>query len=545
MNYRENRNNRFSNTACLCGALLGLFAGVLLSCSGGLPAAGGERVFRMTVTAEPPTLDWSLATDNVSFDILTNIMEGLTQYDADLKPVPAIARRWEFSADGTVITYYLRDDVFWTDGQPVTAADFEYSWKRLLNPATAAEYAYFLFDIENAYEYNSGKIKDPERVGVRAVTPGILRVKLKRPIIYFPSITTFMVTFPQRQDMIARYGDHWTDPGHMVTNGPFTLAEWRHEYKIVLRANPGYYGGRPAVDRVVAYVVEEATTALALYETGELDRVELPPVAIPHYRNDPEYITSPILRGYYYGFNVRKPPFDNVLVRRAFAHAIDRSRIPVILQGGEIPTASWIPQGMFGYNPGIGPRFDPEHARALLGRAGYPGGRGLPPVTAAYNTDQTNRLVAEFLQAQWKKNLNVNVELESQEWKVFLSRLKTDAPQIFRLGWGADFPDPDNFMNLFVSTSGNNHLRWSNPRYDDLVARGAAERNPKKRQALYDAAQKILTETDAPMISLFVSPQNLLVKSYVKGLETNAMKLLYLKKVRMAPTHPKHREKTL
>ncbi|MFQ5673225.1 MAG: peptide ABC transporter substrate-binding protein [Nitrospinales bacterium] len=499
----------------------------------------------MTVTAEPPTLDWSLATDNVSFDILTNIMEGLTQYNTHLEPVPAIARRWEFSADGTLITYYLRDDVFWTDGRPVTAEDFEYSWKRLLNPATAAEYAYFLFDIENAYEYNSGKIKDPGRVGVRALAPDILQVKLKRPVIYFPSITTFMVTFPQRKDIITRYGDHWTDPEHMVTNGPFTLGEWRHEYKIVLRANPGYYGGRPGVDRVVAYVVEEATTALALYETGELDMVELPPVAIPHYKNDSEYRTSSILRGYYYGFNVHKPPFDRALVRRAFAHAIDRSRIPVILQGGEIPIASWIPKGMFGFNPDIGPRFDPEKARALLARAGYPGGRGFPPVTAAYNTDQTNRLVAEFLQAQWKKNLNVNVELESQEWKVFLSRLKTDAPQIFRLGWGADFPDPDNFMNLFVSTSGNNHLGWSNPRYDELVARGAAERDPKKRQAIYDEAQTILTETDAPIVSLFVAPQNLLVKSYVKGLQINAMELLYLKKARLAPPLPTRRKEAL
>ncbi|MFQ5715662.1 MAG: peptide ABC transporter substrate-binding protein [Nitrospinales bacterium] len=492
----------------------------------------GEDVFRMAITAEPPTLDWSLATDNVSFDILTNIMEGLTQYNADLEPIPSIAKRWEFSKDGKVITYYLREDVLWTDGRPVTARDFEYSWKRLLNPATAAEYAYFLFDVENAYEYNSGKIKDADRVGVRATAPFVLQVKLKRPVVYFPSITTFMVTFPQRKDIIERYGERWTDPDKIVTNGPFTLDEWRHEYKVVLRANPNYYGPKPGMDKVVAYVVEEATTALTLYETGELDMVELPPVAIPHYRDHPEYMNSPILRGYYYGFNIHKPPFDNALARRAFAHAIDRSRIPAILQGGESPTASWIPKGMFGFNAAIGPRFNPEKARTLLAQAGYPGGKGFPPVTAVYNTDQTNRLIAEFVQAQWRQHLGVNVELESQEWKVFLSRLKTDPPQIFRLGWGADFPDPDNFMNLFVSSSGNNHLQWSNRRYDELVARGASERDLKKRQAIYDEAQRVLTEIDVPMISLFLSTQNLLVKPYIGGLEVNAMELLYLKKLK-------------
>ncbi len=227
--------------------LLFLFGG----CGGSPDSADSSRILRLALGSEPPTLDWSLATDNVSFDVLTNIMEGLTQYDDDLKPVPAIAERWEFSEDGKTITFYLRDDVTWTDGSPVTAGQFEYSWKRLLNPATAAQYAYFLFDVVNAYEYNSGKIKDPDRVGVRALSPTVLEVKLKRPVIYFPSITTFMVTFPQRRDLIERYGNRWTDPENMVTNGPFRLVEWRHEYKLVLKANPRYYDQPPALDGVL------------------------------------------------------------------------------------------------------------------------------------------------------------------------------------------------------------------------------------------------------------------------------------------------------
>lgn len=510
---------------------------LLLSACSGQP--DGEHAFRMSIGTEPPTLDWSLATDGVSFDILNNIMEGLTQYDSNLEPVPAVAEKWEFSDDGKTLTYYLRNDVYWTDGKPVTAGDFEYSWKRLLNPATAAEYAYFLFDVENAHEYNSGKLKDPSQVGIRALSPTVLQVRLKQPVVYFPSITTFMVTFPQREDIISRYGVRWTEPGNIVTNGPFILSEWRHEYKLVLTANRKYHDAnavKNAIAKAIIYIVRDTTTALTLYETGDLDMTGLPPVAIPSYKNRPEHKSLPLLRGYYYGFNAQKPPFDNALVRLAFSHAIDRSRIPEILQGGEVPTASWIPKGMPGYNPDIGPKFDPEKARELLSQAGYPSGKGFPAVTALYNSDPNNRLIAEFIQDQWKKHLNIHVEFESQEWKVFLNRLKIDPPQIFRLGWGADFPDPDNFMNLFTSTSGNNHLRWNNRQYDELVAQGAAEHDPKKRQAIYDEAQILLTETEAPIISLFMLAQNRLVKPHVRGLQLNPMELLSLKQITLDKT---------
>ena len=181
-------------------SLIGLFLCLSASCSGEKIDTG--QVFRMPITNEPPTLDWSLATDSVSFDILTNIMEGLTQYDSNMDPIPAIAKRWEISKNKKIITYYLRDDVFWTDGKPVTAHDFEYSWKRLLNPATAAQYAYFLFDVENAQEFNSGNISDSSLVGVSAKNDYILEVRLKKAVVYFPSITTFMVTFPNEKTLL-------------------------------------------------------------------------------------------------------------------------------------------------------------------------------------------------------------------------------------------------------------------------------------------------------------------------------------------------------
>ena len=504
----------------------------MTGCSGE-PSAVENKTLRLAVSTEPPTLDWSLATDGVSFNVLTNIMEGLTQYNERLEPIPAIAKRWEFSESGRVITFYLRDDVKWTDGQPVTARQFEYSWKRLLNPNTASQYAYFLFDVENAAEYNAGKIKDADQVGVKALSPTVLQVRLKRPVIYFPSLTTFMVTFPQRRDVIEKYGDHWTDPEHIVTNGPFTLDQWDHEYKLILQSNPNYYDAQPALDRIIMYVVRNPTTELTLYETGELDMAELPPVAIPHYKTHAEYKNLPLLRGYYYGFNVTKAPFNDARVRRALSHAINRSQIPVILKGGQLPTASWIPKGMFGYNSNIGPAFDPEKARALLAQAGYTGNKKFPSFGIAYNTDPTHRLIAQFVQAQWKEHLGLEVDLEDQEWKVYLKKLDIDPPPVFRLGWGADFPDPDNFMNLFISTSGNNRLQWNNERYDRLIAQGAAEQNLAIRQAIYDEAQTLLTETDSVIISLFVAAQNVLVKPYVQNIGLNAMEWLYLKRVRL------------
>ena len=491
----------------------------------------GEKVFRMVIASEPPTLDWSLATDNVSFHVITNIMEGLTQYDDDLNPVPAIAKKWEISQDGKKITFFLRDNVFWNDKVPVTAYDFEYSWKRLLNPATGAEYAYFLYDLVNAYEYNSGIIKDQALVGVKAKSGKVLEVTLKKPAVYFPSLTTFMVTFPLRKDIVEKYKDRWTDPGNIVTNGPFKLWKWEHEYKLELTANKDYYGEKVKIDWIKMYVVGENNTALTLYETGDLDMVSIPPLAVNYYKKSKEYINTPQLRGYYYGFNIRKKPFDDMRVRRAFSMAIDRKRITDVLKGGEIPASSWIPKGMFGYNENIGLKFNPEEARRLLAEAGYSSGKGFPEVNITFNTDAENKLIAENVQSQLKENLNINVKLDNQEWKVYLKTLKTKPPEIFRLGWGADYPDPDNFMNLFTSSSGNNNTDWVNPEYDRLIAMGAGTKDRALRLKIYDDAQKILCEEDVPIMPLFVASQNLLVKKYIKGFKPNAMDILYLKKV--------------
>lgn len=499
------------------------------------PQAGGTH-FRVNLGTEPPSLDWSLATDHVSFNVIANLMVGLTEFDKNLKPAPVVASSVEFLDGGRKIVFRLRGDVEWTDGKKVRAQDFEYSWKRLLNPKTASPYAYILFDIVNAQEFNEGKITDPSRVGVRAEDERTLVVTLRHPASYFLAITTFEVTYPQRQDIIERFGNRWTEPEHIVTNGPFRLAAWKHESEIELRANANFFRGKPAIERVTMYMVNEKTTALAMYEQGNLDFMDeshsIPTLDKPRVAKMPGYKVVPQLRGEYYGFAVDRKPFDNVKLRKAFSLAIDREVFPKILLGGHTPATSWIPPGMLAHNPAIGLKFNPDEARRMLSEAGYPDGKGLPPIVLGYNTLDDHKLVAEAIQGMWQRYLNVVVRLENQEWKVYLKRLQTDPFPVHRAGWGADYPDPDNFMKLFTSNSGNNHGRWKNARYDQWLEQAAQELDPAKRTRLYDEAQKMLTETDAAIAPLFWRSEATVLSPKFTGLEYNSMARMDLRHVK-------------
>ncbi len=504
------------------GGVLGLCALLALGACGRESMRPAPRELRINLETEPPSLDWSLATDGVSIIAIQQLMRGLTRLGRDLRAEPDLAERWWVSSDGLTYTFVLRPNVLWSDGVPLRAQHFVDAWLRLLAPETAAEYAYFLFPVKNARAFNAGEIRDPSAVGVRARDDATLEVELEAPLVYFPTLLNFMVTFPQRRDLIERHGERWTEPPNLVTLGPFVLEEWRHEYRLVMRANERYWAGRPALDRITAFMIEEDSTALVLFEQGLLDLVKLPPLEIRRYATAPEYLRQPLLRGYYYGFDTQEPPFDDVRVRRAFALAIDRSVFPGLLQGGEQPWPSWIPPGMPHANPKLGLSFDPARARALLREAGVDPAV-LPPVRIVFNSDQTHKLVAEKVQALWREHLGVRVELENREWKVFLKELSGDPPAVFRLGWGADFPDPDNFMNLFTSYSENNKTRWANPHYDAIVERAARAPDPAERQTLYDEAQRILCEEDVPIVPLFVTASNYAVAARVHGFVPRAM----------------------
>lgn len=483
-------------------------------------------VLRMNLGTEPPSLDWHITTDSTSADVIGNIMTGLTQYDSDLKCVPSCAKSWEVLDGGKRYVFHLRDDAFWTDGKPVTAYDFEYAWRRIENPKTGGGYADFLNDVENAQEINSGKITDLTKLGAHALDAQTFEVTLKRPAAYFIYLTAHWATFPMRQDVIEKHGDRWTEPGNIVTNGPFKITKWQHDYKIDLEANEKFFEGRPKLDAIKMFMVAEQSTAFALFENDELDFVDNRSFSthdVDRYSDSPYYKRVPLLQGTYLGFNVLKKPFDDKRVRRAFAMAIDKTIFPKLLRRGERPSSSWIPEELPGSSRDSALTFDPQAGKKELASAGFPDGRNFPAVSLLYPNREDTRLIVESIQAQLKKNLGVSIDLMNQEWKVYLATRRKDPPALFRANWIADYPDAETFMNLFTTGNGNNHTRWSNAEYDRLVQSASGELDKAKRAEMYKKADTILCKDEAAIVPTFVSTQNLLLKPWTHGLSFNAL----------------------
>lgn len=465
-------------------------------------------------------------------------MIGLCQYNNQMKCEPGCAERWEILDGGKTYLFHLRKNARWNDGRPVLAGDFEYAWKRLLNPTTAASYAFFLYDVKNAFEYNSGKLKDESQVGVKALDDYTLEIKLKRPAAYFLYLTAFCPTFPVRKDVIDKHGDRWTEPQNIVTNGPFKITLWKHEYKIELSANELFVEGPPRLKKIKMFMIPEQATAFGLFENNQLDFVDnrsFPTSDVERYSKSPEYTNLPLLRANYIGFNVKKKPFDDKRIRKAMSLAIDRTMFPRILRRGEKPAYTWIPPALEGYSESSRSTFDPEAGRKLLAEAGYPDGKGFPVTKILYPQREDAKLVVESVQEQIKRNLNVKLQPEVNEWKVYMDILHRDPPQMYRQSWGADYPDPETFMNLFMTHNGNNYTQWSNAKYDSLVDRAAGEQDPELRASLYAEADKMISQDEVPVIPIFLATQNSLVKPWVKGITFNAMDLQFFRKVYIDP----------
>lgn len=487
---------------------------------------------RVNISSEPPSLDWHVCTDNTSFDVLSNLMVGLTQFNNSLECLPGCAEKWDIEDGGRRYVFHLRPDVKWSDGRPVIASDFEYAWKRLLTPDTAAPYAFFLYDIENAFDFNTGKIKDPSKVGVKSLDDHTLEVKLRKPVSYFLNLTALCAAFPMRKDVVDEFGNRWTEPDHIITNGPFKLKEWRHEYKIRLAANPTFFEGKPRVEFIDMFMVPEQATAFALYENDQLDYIDnrsFPTPEVAHHAEHPEYKNVALLKSNYVGFNVQKKPFDNEKVRLAISMSLDRSIFPKILRRKERPSFTFIPEGMNGYRPLNPPVYDPEAARRLLADAGYPEGKGFPPVQMLYPSREDSRLVMEAIQDQMKRNLNLDFQLTNQEFKVYMNALHRDPPPIFVANWGADFPDPETFASVFVTHNSNNHTLWTDPEYDDLVSRAEAEMDSAQRLRLYQQADNLLCSKKAAVAVTYNGTQNTMCKPWVKGVEPNRIDVMFLK----------------
>ncbi len=482
-------------------------------------ALGAQKTTSWVIGSEPPSLDPCLATDSISIDMVENLFLGLTDlgfnvFTNETEVRPELATSWEVSEDGLVWAFHMRKDVKWSDGKPVTAHDIEYAVRRTCDPATASNYAYVLYIIKGAKEVNTGEITDLSHIGVKAIDDYTIQFALNHPAGYFPSIASMWVARPVPRWTIEKYGDKWTEAENIVTNGPYLLKEWKHEDEIVMEKNPDYYDAdKVDIDVVRSVIIVEASTAMALYEAGEIDSFDpIPAEDIDRILADPvlskEYVNIPRVCTYYYGFNNTKPPFDNVLVRKAFSAAINRQAlIDFILKGGQTPATTFTCPGIFGHiapEEGIGIGYDLEAAKKYLADAGYPGGEGLPDITLMFNTSEGHRKIAQAVQQMWKENLGVEVNIVNQEWKVYLATLSEDAPQIFRLGWCADYADANNWVyEVFHSTDSDNRIKWSNAEFDRAVEQAARESDPAKRYELYKRAEQILCEEEAAMAPIY------------------------------------------
>jgi ABC-type oligopeptide transport system substrate-binding subunit/class 3 adenylate cyclase len=486
----------------------------------------GLQTLRVQYRFDPSDLD--PVTQRGNENLLRQVFSGLVEQTVEMDIVPDVARSWDVLEGGRRYVFHLRNDVRWSDGAPVTADDFVYAWKRLLDPATASPHANLLYDIKGARAFHQGEQSEDAGVGARALDEHTLEVELEGPTGYFLQLLGHARTLPVPRHAVQQYGASWTDVVSLVSNGPFRVERWCPGEKMVLRRNPDYHRRyRGNIQRVELHpATEMSSDQLELYEADHLDVLDfwtLPPRAMGLARNRHagEYLVAPRLATVFLAFNARRPPFDDVRVRRAFALAADRQTVSDVVLGGYAITATggFVPPGMPGHSPGIGLPYDPEEARRLLSEAGYPpgGSQSFPVVELLGAPD--DELPYQHLGTNWAENLGVETASTIVEWDCIPVRLTESPPHIWGWGWGADYPDPDNFLRVGVPRA---WIGWQHEVYDRLVEEARRITDQGKRMNLYRQADRILVE-EAAVCPAAYSRSHLLVKPWVKVYPVSAM----------------------
>ncbi|MBO0885428.1 MAG: peptide ABC transporter substrate-binding protein, partial [Mycobacterium sp.] len=465
----------------------------------------------------------SFATESA---VISRVFEPLLTFDKDLKPVPAAATGFDVSPDGKTYTFHLRQGAKFSDGQPVKAQDFEYSFKRILDPSTAAEYASFFADagIVGAADYTSGK-GAADQVGVKAVDDNTLQIQVASPIGYLPDLVALWVVPPLRQDILQKAGDGWAqDPSTYIGNGPFKMTEWVHQDHITLVPNENYSGTQPKLQKVTLLMVTDGEADYAAYRNNERDWTLVPDADVQAVRNDPELSRQTVeyteLTTWWLSFNLAHTPLDNPNVRKALSMAIDRNALIRDVAGGVgKPATSMIPPGMPGYQADLGKDvdFNPTQAKQLLAQAGFADASSFPQLHFRYATTSTNQSRAEFIQGQLKQNLGIDIVLDSMESKAFQAAYKAKDFDLAWSGWGADYPDPqDWFTGLFACNASNNKYNYCDQQFDQLAAKGDTSTDQNQRLQAYAQAQQLLLQ-DLPVAPLYYRGRMVLIKPWVHG----------------------------
>lgn len=492
--------------------------------------------------AEPETLDPAIITGQPEGRIVNALFEGLCTYDERGNITPGTAERWTVSTDGKSYTFHLRRDASWSDGTPLTAHDFVSSWRHTLTPSTGSQYNYQLFPLKNAQAFAEGGLTDFSEVGVKALDDHTLLVELANPTPYFLQLCAFPTLHPLPMHVVDKVGDAWVKPGHIVSNGAYTLESWRINDKIRLRKNPRYWDrDNVALETIDVLPIADANVAFNFYASGLADLVMdkglAPPALLDDLKKRPDFHAAPFLGVYFLRFNCEKGPFTDERVRKAFSLAVDKERIVTkITRAGEEPAGAFVPPGLPGYTSPDGLAYDPQAAAELLAEAGYPQGKGFPVTTYLYSKSEMNEAIAVELQNMWMETLGVRVLLARQEWKVYLNSMSLLDYDIARSSWVGDYPDPNTFLDMFVTGGGNNRTGWSSPEYDALIAKAAATTDPANRLTILREAERLLVEKAVPIcpIYFYVGIQ-LYDPRKLAGIEPNVLDEHPLRKIRRSP----------
>lgn len=505
-----------------------------------------EQVFVWNNEAEPETLDPALMTGTTEHNLALCLFEGLTtHHPATLQPLPGAAEWWEIGGGGLVYTFHLRKDGKWSNGDPVTAEDFRWSWQRALTPSTGSKYAEMFFPIKGAqrfFEWHPAEPAFPARgdepavaakpayddgprpswkdVGVEVVDPLTLRVTLRAPTAYFLELAAFETLMPVHRATVEKHGDKWTSARTLVGNGPFALDVWKPRDRIEMVPNPSWWNRKMIrLARVVVRAIDDQNTSLSEYLSGGVDWIRsIPARRIDEAQVHPDYYVSPYLGSYFFRFNITRKPFDDVRVRKAFTMAIDKKDIcERVLKAGQIPASGVVALGIHGYPELKGLTYDPVKARALLAEAGFPEGKGLPEVEVLYNTQESHKAVCESMVDMWKTNLGVKVQLKNCEWQVYLKDTHEMQYQVARAGWIGDYADPNTFLDMWVTDRGNNNTGWSSKKYDALIEQAAMEPDHAKRFAIFQEAERMVCVEDLPILPLYYYVNQGMLRPRVKG----------------------------
>jgi oligopeptide transport system substrate-binding protein len=510
-------------------------------------AGKNAEMFTFVVSADPETFDTAKMSGAPEGRLSMQLFEGLlipgptTEGIEDSSKLvqPGVAESYEVSEDGKTYTFKLREDAKWSNGEPVTAEDFVYSWKRVITPGFPADYATMMYVIKGAEAFNKSEEGEGDfsQVGIKAKDDKTLVVELNNPTPFFPELVAFYTFFPVPKAVVEEHGEDWTKPENIVSNGAFVLDGYQPQREIMLGKNSNYWDAENvSLDKAKARIITDRNAVTNAYRAGELhwSGTSLPVSQISSFISHPDYRSDPMLGTYYFRINVSKEdsPLNNAKVRQALSFATDRqSLVDNVLNGLYHAADSYVPANMAGYESTTKTDYNPRKAKAVLKEAGYgEGGEDFPTIKLLYNTDENHKLVAEAIQKQWKSNLGIDVELINKEWKMYLQDVDSLNYEVARAGWIGDYNDPMTFLDMWETGNGNNDTGWSNETYDGLLDQARSESDPKERQKILQKAETILLE-QGPLIPVYFYTNNVLVSRQLEGLEPHNRDIHLLKYV--------------